>query len=131
LREDILIDLALQVRVLELLHQYAGQFGEATPRGVQVSRSCTGAIAIELGIHDRDVTAMLVRLRRLKLAILTDSGAILLPDLPRLEDFARFVATQRREPPHSMVTRIASPSTAADAHIAEPRAVFGRNRMPG
>jgi hypothetical protein len=49
------------------LHDYAGWFGEATPNGVRVSRTCMLEVVIDLAIDEREIDGMLVRLRPLGL----------------------------------------------------------------
>ncbi len=105
-------DVDSQVRALQSLHDYAGWFGEATAHGVRVTRTCMLEMILELGIDEGEVQALLVRLRRLGLAIPADSGAVILTDVPRLLDFARFVATQRGEPPRNSVVSPAGSTTA-------------------
>jgi hypothetical protein len=96
-------DVDSQLRVLESLHDYAGSFGEVTAGGVRVSRTCTLEMVIDYGIDEGEVERMLARLRRLGLAISADAGAIILTDVPRLLDFARFIAARQTQPPQESI----------------------------
>jgi hypothetical protein len=104
-------DIDSQIQVLESLHEYAALFGEEAPGGVRVSRTCVLDVAIDLDMHAGDVDAMLVRLRRLNLALLLESGAVVLTDVPRLMDFARYIARQLVDQPRQSMVALTDAAT--------------------
>jgi hypothetical protein len=112
-------DVDSQIRVLESLHDYAGWFGETAPGGVRVSRTCALEMVIDLAIDENQVERMLARLRRLGLAISADAGAIILTDVPRLLDFARFIEARRRDQPReSGVARVGSSASTEPSPLS-------------
>jgi hypothetical protein len=80
-----------QARALELLKRWAEASDMGMQRGVRVAASAAD-LAREVGIEESEVHALLARLRRLSIALQLDSQSIFVADVPRLGEFARFVA---------------------------------------
>jgi CRP/FNR family cyclic AMP-dependent transcriptional regulator len=80
-----------QARALELLKRWAEASDMGTHQGVRVLASAAD-LAREVGMEESEVHALLARLQRLSIASQLDSQSILVADLPRLGEFARFVA---------------------------------------
>jgi hypothetical protein len=80
-----------QARALELLSRWAETSDIGMHRCVRVLVSAAD-LAREVGIDESEVHALLVRLRRLNIAFQPDSQSIFVADVPRLGEFARFVA---------------------------------------
>jgi DNA-binding IclR family transcriptional regulator len=80
-----------QARALELLKSWAEASDVERQEGVRVLAS-SADLAREVGMEESDVHALLARLRRLSIASQLDPQTIFVADLPRLAEFARFVA---------------------------------------
>jgi hypothetical protein len=78
-----------QARALELLKSWAEASDVAKQRGVPVLASAAD-LAGEVRVKESEVHALLARL--LRIASEVDSHTIFVADLPRLGEFARFVA---------------------------------------
>jgi DNA-binding IclR family transcriptional regulator len=80
-----------QARALELLKRWAEASDMGTQGGVRVLASAAD-LAREVGMEESEVHALLARLRRLSIASQLDSETLFVADLPRLGEFARFLA---------------------------------------
>jgi CRP/FNR family transcriptional regulator, cyclic AMP receptor protein len=80
-----------QARALELLKSWAEASDVERQEGVRILASAAD-LAREVGMDESDVHALLARLRRLSIALQVDPQTIFVADLPRLAEFARFVA---------------------------------------
>jgi CRP/FNR family cyclic AMP-dependent transcriptional regulator len=86
---QILLNPDPKARVLMSLKRHAEGFGEESGLGVRVHAS-SGDLAREVGVDHAQVSDVLERLRRLRIAT-EDDGGILITDLPRLLEFLEFV----------------------------------------
>jgi CRP-like cAMP-binding protein len=92
---QILLNPDPQARVLQALKRHAENFSEATPQGARVQVSVVDLVR-EVGVEEKKVRDLLVRLRRLRLALDDDTGSIVITDVPRLMEFMEFLETPRK-----------------------------------
>jgi CRP-like cAMP-binding protein len=87
---QILMNPDPKARVLLGLKRHADAFGEETGLGVRLHAS-SADLAREVGVEESQVTDVLERLARLRIAAGDDEGAIVILDLPRLLEFMEFL----------------------------------------
>jgi CRP-like cAMP-binding protein len=92
---QILLNPDPQARVLQSLKRHAENFSEATAQGARVQVTAVD-LAREVGVEDRKVRDLLVRLRRLRLAVEDETGSIVVTDVPRLMEFLEFLEMPRK-----------------------------------
>jgi CRP/FNR family cyclic AMP-dependent transcriptional regulator len=92
---QILLNPDPKARVLLSLRRHAEAFGEESGAGVKVHLSAND-LALEVGVDQAQVTDVLERLRRLRIAADDGMGSIIVTDLPRLLEFLEFLEMPKR-----------------------------------
>lgn len=92
---QILLNPDPKARVLLSLRRHAEAFGEESGAGVRVHVSPED-LAREVGVDGPQVTEVLERLRRLRIAADDGMGSIIVMDLPRLLEFLEFLEMPKR-----------------------------------